>query len=244
MLLRCESLEPPMSQLGHSRYVRPRASIDPLPQCPESGRRHGIGTFRVGLNQSIVGQCGLAMLLTCGEQLLPPNNFRASRRSYSPSARPVRFRRASGSGRSASPATGTGSRVVSVLGIVVPGACASCMGLILSFRCEPSPPALDVADDGLAAFVDVDVLDRDFLRAFAAVAIEGFQQRRVCPRELVRLVEILAPALERLFADHGAPVALHRCVVAGDELRGDHPLEFVARRDADQNIDRSHDAAA
>jgi hypothetical protein len=65
-----------------------------------------------------------------------------------------------------------------------------CMGLTLCFRCEPSPPALDVPDDGLAAFVNVDVLDRDLLLAFAAVAIEGFQQRRVCPRELIRLAQI------------------------------------------------------
>ena len=111
-------------------------------------------------------------------------------------------------------------------------------GLFLSFRREPSPPALDVANDGMTAFVNVNVLDRDFLRAFAAMAIEGFQQRRVCPRELARLVEILSPALERLFADHVAPVALHRCIVASDELRGDHPLEFVARRHADEYIDR------
>ena len=34
------------------------------------------------------------------------------------------------------------------------------------------PPALDVADDGLTALVDVDVLHRDLLLAFAAVAIE------------------------------------------------------------------------
>jgi hypothetical protein len=47
-----------------------------------------------------------------------------------------------------------------------------CMGLFLRFRCEPSPPALDVADDGPTALVDVDVLHRDLLLAFAAVAIE------------------------------------------------------------------------
>ena len=47
-----------------------------------------------------------------------------------------------------------------------------CMGLFLRFRCEPSPPALDIADDGLTALVDVDVLHRDLLLAFAAVAIE------------------------------------------------------------------------
>ena len=35
-------------------------------------------------------------------------------------------------------------------------------------------------------------------RWIATVAIERFEQRRICPRELVRLVEILPPALERL----------------------------------------------
>jgi hypothetical protein len=44
----------------------------------------------------------------------------------------------------------------------------------------------------------VDVLHRDLLSALATVAIERFEQRRICPRELVRLVEILPPALERL----------------------------------------------
>jgi hypothetical protein len=34
----------------------------------------------------------------------------------------------------------------------------------------------------------MDVLDRDLLRALAAMAIEGFQQCRVGPRELVRLM--------------------------------------------------------
>ena len=96
--------------------------------------------------------------------------------------RPGTFRRASGIGRSASRATGTGSRVASALGI----AAAWCMGNALHgvvplISMRPHPPGLDVADDGLAAFVDVDVLDRDLLLALAAVAIEGFEQRCVCP---------------------------------------------------------------
>ena len=48
------------------------------------------------------------------------------------------------------------------------------MGLFLCFRCEPSPPALDIADDGLPAFVYVNVLDRDLLGPLAPMAIEGF----------------------------------------------------------------------
>jgi hypothetical protein len=57
--------------------------------------------------------------------------------------------------------------------------------------------------------VDVDVLNGYLLRALAAMSIEGFKQRRVCPRELVRLAKIFPPAFECLFADHGAPVAFH-----------------------------------
>jgi hypothetical protein len=41
---------------------------------------------------------------------------------------------------------------------------------------------------------------------------------------LVRLAEVIAPALEGLLADHCAPVAFHRGVVCGDELRRDHAL--------------------
>src|SRR5262249_19323023 len=48
------------------------------------------------------------------------------------------------------------------------------------------PPALDVADDGLTALVDVDVLHRDLLLAFAAVAIERIEQSRIGAGELVR----------------------------------------------------------
>ena len=86
------------------------------------------------------------------------------------------FRRASGIGRSSSPVTGTGSRGVSALGIVVPGAYPSAWGCSFDFIANP-PPGLDVADDGLAALVDVDVLDRDLLLALAAVAVEAFDQR-------------------------------------------------------------------
>ena len=38
---------------------------------------------------------------------------------------------------------------------------------------------LDVADDRLAALVDVDVLNGDLLLALSAMAVEGFDERRV-----------------------------------------------------------------
>ena len=71
--------------------------------------------------------------------------------------RPATARRASDSDRFSSQATGMGCRGASAPGIVAPGAMGKCMGLFLRFRCEPSPLALDVADDGLTALVDVDV---------------------------------------------------------------------------------------
>ena len=85
--------------------------------------------------------------------------------------------------------------------------------------------------------MDVDVLDRDLLLALAAMAVEGFEQRRVGAGELVGLGEVLAPALEGLLADHGAPVAFHRGVVGGDQLRRHHAFQLVLRRDADQRGD-------
>jgi hypothetical protein len=65
--------------------------------------------------------------------------------------------------------------------------------------------ALDHADHRLPAGVDMDVLDRDFLLApLAAVAVERLDQSRVGARELVGLVQVLAPALKGLVADHCA----------------------------------------
>ena len=50
-----------------------------------------------------------------------------------------------------------------------------CMGLFLSFVRHP-PPGEKGADDGLAAGVDSDVLNRDLLLPLAAVAIERLEQ--------------------------------------------------------------------
>jgi hypothetical protein len=82
------------------------------------------------------------------------------------------------------------------------------------------------------------MLDRHLLLALAAMAVEGFEQRRIGAGQLVGLGEVLAPALEGLFADHRAPVALHRGVVGGDELRRHHALKLVLRRDAGERGDR------
>jgi len=69
--------------------------------------------------------------------------------------------------------------------------------------------ARDADQHRLAARMNVDVLNRYLLLAFAAMAVEGFEQRRIGARQLVGLGEVLASSLEGLFADHGAPVAFH-----------------------------------
>lgn len=50
-------------------------------------------------------------------------------------------------------------------------------GVILRFGPHPIP--LCVADNGLAAFVDVDVFDGDLLLSLAAMAFQWLEQRRV-----------------------------------------------------------------
>jgi hypothetical protein len=61
------------------------------------------------------------------------------------------------------------------------------MGLILRFGLHADP--LDVADNRLTPFLDVDVFDRDFLLTFAAMAVQCLQQRGVGAGDsFVRLV--------------------------------------------------------
>src|SRR5262249_41960029 len=119
---------------------------------------------------------------TCPPPLAPCSG-RALRRSCYLSVRPATARRASGSDRSSSRATGMGCRGASAPGIVAPGAWVSACGC--SFAFDANPPALDVADDGLTALVDVDVLHRDLLLAFAAVAIESIEQSRIGAESLL-----------------------------------------------------------
>src|ERR1700730_9211504 len=83
----------------------------------------------------------------------------------------------------------------------------------------------------------MDVLDRDLLLALATMAVKRLDQSRVGARELVGLVQVIAPALEGLLADHGASVAFHRGAVCGDELRRDHARDFILRSNSDQSRD-------
>src|SRR5262249_11171493 len=122
-----------------------------------------------------------------------------------------------------------------------------CMGLFLRFRCEPYPLApvnaplnllcmglmgVHHPDHRLTALVDVDVLHRDLLLAFAAVAIERIEQSRIGAGELVCLAQSFP------VAKHGAPIAFHHRVMACDKLRPDHAFEFIPWLDTYQRIDR------
>jgi hypothetical protein len=94
--------------------------------------------------------------------------------------------------------------------------------------------SLDGPDHRLAARVNMDMLDCHLLLALAAMLVQRVEQRRPSAGQLVRLVEILAPALEGLLPDHGAAVAFHRGVVSRDQLRRHHALQFILRADASQ----------
>lgn len=99
-----------------------------------------------------------------------------------------------------------------------------CMGLFLHFGLIPTPTSLDGPDHRLAARVNMDMLDCHLLLALTAMVVQRVEQRRPGARQLVRLVEILAPALEGLIPEHGAALALHRGVVSRDQLRRHHAL--------------------
>lgn len=65
-----------------------------------------------------------------------------------------------------------------------------CMGLFLEFAGVPTPRLAgcgDHADHRLPARMDMDVFDGDLLLALAAMAVEGFDQRRIGAGQLVGL---------------------------------------------------------
>ncbi|WP_349775531.1 hypothetical protein [Methylocystis echinoides] len=53
------------------------------------------------------------------------------------------------------------------------------------------------------------MLDRHLLLAFPPVAVEDLDERGIGPAQLVGLVQVLAAALEGLFLNHRAAIALH-----------------------------------
>jgi hypothetical protein len=68
---------------------------------------------------------------------------------------------------------------------------------------KPPPRGPDIANDGLAALMDMDVLDRDPLRAFSTMSVQGFEQCCMRARELrqfdrVAQHEIARPIVRRI----------------------------------------------
>jgi hypothetical protein len=67
-------------------------------------------------------------------------------------------------------------------------------------------------------------IHRHLLLALSSMPVQSVEQRRVCARQLIGLVQVLPSALECLLRDHRASIAFHRSVVRGEELRGHHRL--------------------
>jgi len=68
------------------------------------------------------------------------------------------------------------------------------------------------------------MLDRDFLLTLAAMLAERAQKHRPGPRQLVCLIEVLAPRQGPIF-EHGAAIAPHGGIVGGDQLCGHHAVQ-------------------
>ncbi len=69
------------------------------------------------------------------------------------------------------------------------------------------------------------------------MAIEAIEKEPEGSRKLVGLTQTLAPPLCGLLPEHGAPVAVHRGVVGGNQLRRHHTFQFVFWIDAGERRD-------
>ena len=96
------------------------------------------------------------------------------------------------------------------------------MGLNLSIFAIP--PGGDLSDDGLAALIDVHVLNNDLLLALAAMLGERFNLSGVRPREFCGLGQVGLSCFCRLIWQHRTPVAFHCRSVRSKELRRHHAL--------------------
>ena len=111
------------------------------------------------------------------------------------------------------------------------------MGLILRYFASPSPRGLDHSHQRMPAGVHMDVLNCDLLLALSAMSIERIEQTGVSPGQFVGLGQVFSMTLERLLAEHGAPVTLHRCVVRCEQLSSDHSFKLVFWSNPDQRRD-------
>jgi hypothetical protein len=116
------------------------------------------------------------------------------------------------------------------------GARAICFarGCSSFFRRVPSPGALDCADDCLSTGVNVRMLQGDRLLSLSAVTIHRSEQLCGGSRKLVRLVQAVTAALERLVPDHCSPIIFHCSAVCSDQLRRHHAFQLIPRGYSDE----------
>ena len=101
----------------------------------------------------------------------------------------------------------------------------------------PSPRLLHDANNRLPACIDVDMLDRDLLLAFAAMAVECFKKGCVSSRKLAGLGQTFIAPLRGLACKPGSTIAIHYGVVSGNQLRSYHAFQLVPGTDAHQSRD-------
>src|SRR5205823_3168193 len=68
---------------------------------------------------------------------------------------------------------------------------------------------------------------RDLLLPFASVPVQRLDESGRRPGQLASLAKALLASLERLFREHGAPVALHGGVVCRDNLGSEGSIKDV-----------------
>src|SRR5262245_66684963 len=103
----------------------------------------------------------------------------------------------------------------------------------MEFSVHTPPPGSQHCRRWPDALVDVDVLHRDLLLAFAAGAIERIKQHRMSAGPLAwlkfsrRPLNVCSPSMAR------RPIAFHRSVMGGDKLCRDHAFRLVSWRESE-----------
>ena len=108
-----------------------------------------------------------------------------------------------------------------------------CMGLFLRFFVRPYPRhrGANVADNGLPALGDMDVLDRHLLLALRAVVLEGLDLSGERAGQFVECA-LSAVLLLDIFDSRQASSHRHARGMNGRHLGGEHRLDLVAGLDA------------
>jgi hypothetical protein len=109
------------------------------------------------------------------------------------------------------------------------------IGLIAVLNLAPTPHlarwGVDVADDRLAAGVDMDVLNADGLFPTATQFRQGLQLNREGPQEFIGHIPV-GLKLCNLFCPLNTPEQLHCRRVSRSHLNGKHCLDLILRANA------------